>query len=87
MPGLFEDMACAPFRFLTPFSFIFLGSCITPKKRWEGRGKGFITRSIPQRVISLPFGLRSPLKRNHARSALIVDSSSHALLPKHNLDS
>ncbi|MFO7981706.1 MAG: hypothetical protein R6V00_12885 [Candidatus Aminicenantes bacterium] len=31
---------------------------------------GFVTRSIPQRGISLPFGLRSPLKRNHARSAL-----------------
>ncbi|MCD6517389.1 MAG: hypothetical protein J7L72_08235 [Candidatus Aminicenantes bacterium] len=50
-------------------------------------GKGFVTRSIPQRGISLPFGLRSPLKRNHARSALIVDSSSHALLPFHSLDS
>jgi hypothetical protein len=45
----------------------------------EGKGRGFVTRSIPQRGISLPFGIRSPLKRDHARSALIVDASSHAL--------
>jgi len=45
----------------------------------EGEGKGFVTRSIPQRGISLPFGLRSPPKRNHARSALTVDALSLAL--------
>jgi len=45
------------------------------------KGKGFVTRSIPPRGISLPFGLRSPLKRNHARSALTGDSSPHALYP------
>ncbi len=47
----------------------------------EGKGKGFITRSIPQRGISLPLGLRSPLKRNPARSALPGDSSSLTLSP------
>jgi len=45
----------------------------------EGKGKRFVTRSIPQRGFSLPLGLRSPLKRNPARSALPGDFSSLAL--------
>ncbi|MGM0466982.1 MAG: hypothetical protein ACQERH_11195 [Acidobacteriota bacterium] len=51
-----------------------------------GKNTGFVTRSIPQRGISLPFGLRSPLKRNHARSALTGDSSSHILSRQRNLE-
>jgi len=48
------------------------------------KGTGFVTRSIPQLGISLPLGLRSPLKRNHARSTLIVDSLPYPL-PKLDL--
>ncbi|MFO7980745.1 MAG: hypothetical protein R6V00_07935 [Candidatus Aminicenantes bacterium] len=53
-----------------------------------GKNTGFVTRSIPQRGISLPFGLRSPLKRNHARSALkgiphpLPSPSTETLIPE-----
>jgi len=48
----------------------------------KGKGKGFVTRSIPQRGISLPVRASLPSKkRNHARSALTGDSSSLALSP------
>jgi hypothetical protein len=53
----------------------------------EKKGKGFVTRSIPQRGISLPLGLRSPLKRNPARSTLTGDSSSLAFFLCMNLES